>query len=388
MKKIYYLLVLLSVAFTACQKQPELAPETYTKAMVLTLPSTTMFTSTDDAGAKIPAILTTNYPQLGNGSSASVTFSIAAAVLPPAPILPDSVISFTKVAYTLTTADYKLLPGNTYTDFNATQILTWLPIKYPLITSGKTANNKTDRLALLTFTYYENGVTSTATQSFLYTLSTNTWAKIYTISPAQYTSIGKGGTYNDFSSSDDANLLSYFNTLLKADLQVNSIVKTGDVQNVSYKYFASTNYQRVMPLIFDGTNWTNKVLPTGTGTLSFAKTNGAWILDAAVNYTLIQDDYTSIGTQTTAGTVAGRASVAKYPDFNTSATTDTDYWSDDDINAALIAVLNSKFKSTANKDQIFNVTWANYQFGKTTNAVKVFTYNGSAFVVYTPPAAK
>lgn len=384
MKKIYYLLTALSIAFTACQKSPELAPETYTKTnMQITLPATTVYTSLDDATAKIPALMGTTYPQLGNGSSATVTFTLAAFTPPVADNLPDSVSLSTKAAYTLTAADYKLLPGNTFTDFTAAQILTWLPIKFPNL-----PQYKTDRIKLVTFTYYENGTTSTATQSFIYTLTTNTWRKIYTISAAQYTSIGKGGTFNDFSSTDDAALPNYLNTLLKADLTVSSTAKVGDGQYVSYKYFSTSNYQRVMSLVFDGTNWVNKPLVPAKGILQFIKKNGVWVLNAATSYTLTKDDYTYIGTQTTVGTAAGRASVAKFPDFNTSVDTDTDFWSPTDLNAALAAVLTSKFKSTASKDDVFLVTYTNYSFGKTSNLTNTFVYDGSAFVFQAPPATK
>lgn len=346
--------------------------------MQITLPATTVYTSVDDGKAKIPALMNANYPQLGDGSSATVSFTIAPFTVPAADNLPDSVSLSTKAAYTLTAADYKLLPGNTFTDFTAAQILTWLPIKFPNL-----PQYTTDRLKLVTFTYYENGVTSTATQSFVYTLSTNTWRKIYTISAAQYTSIGKGGTFNDFSSTDDPVLLNYLNTLLKADLAVSSTAKVGDGQYVSYKYFSSLNYQRVMPLVFDGTNWVNKTLPAGTGILPFIKQKGVWALNVSTttNYTLVKDDYTYIGTQTTVGTVAGRASVAKFPDFNTSVNTDTDFWSDTDLNLALAAVLTSKFKSTATKGLQFAVTYANYSFGKTSSVTRTFTYDGSTFVI-------
>ena len=383
MKKIYYLLAFVALAFTACQKQPYITPATYTKAMTLTLahsdylllPTTAYpyktftFDSPDDANKYIPMILNARDPQLGDGSTASVTYATTALTLPATPKLADS--TFDNVSYKLTNSDYLLLPGNKFTDFSAAQILNWLPIYY----TKPVAN----QLALLTFTYYENGVTSTVAQSFLYL--SGAWKKIYTITLAQYASIGKGGTFNDFSSSDDAQLTNYFNTLLKADLAVSSTVKRGDVQYVSYKYFGSKNFQRVTPLIFDGTNWTTTpILPSTTPTLSFAKNNGTWVPNSDVNYTLVKDDYTYIGTQTKAGSDAARANVAQFPDFNISANTDPTYWSDADITAALIAVLGNKYKSTT-KNQKYIITYTVYSFGKTSNVAKTFIYDGSAFVV-------
>jgi len=385
MKKIYYLLAFVAMAFTACQKQP-IIPNTTPKheaKLTLTLASadyklldtsiyankSLSFHSDEDAKLYVPKILAAKYPLVDDKSTADVTYTITALVPPASPKPADS--TFAKVAYTLTNGDYLLLPGNKFTDFSAAQILSWLPIHY----TKPVAN----QLALVTFTYFENGVTSTVAQSFLYV--NGAWKKIYTITPAQYTAIGKGGTFNDFSSSDDAQLTNYFNTLLKADLAVSSTVKTGDVQYVSYKYFGGGTFQRVIALMFDGTNWTTQTLPSTTSTLSFARDKGVWAANSTVNYTLVKDDYTYIGTQTTAGTAAGRASVAKYPDFNTSADTDTDFWSPDNVNAALIAVLTNKFKSTAIPNQSFIVTYADYKFGKTTNVAKTFVYDGTAFVV-------
>ena len=268
MKKIYSLIAFIAVVLTACQKQPNVSSAVYKKDMKFTLTqsdfallpasayphNTFTFDSLGDANKYIPTILNARDPQLGEGSTATITFTLTAVTPPPAPKLADSTFN----NYTLTKDDYLLLPGNKFTDFTAAQILSWLPYKY--------LTPVANQLVLLTFTYYENGVTSTVTQSFLYL--NNVWKKLYTLTPAQYTAIGKGGTFNDFSSSDDAQLPSYFNTLLKADAVVASTAKLGDVQYVSYKYFNSKNYQRVMPLIYDGTNWTTKALASTTATRS------------------------------------------------------------------------------------------------------------------------
>jgi len=101
MKKIYYLLAFVALAFTACQKQPYITPATYTKAMTLTLahsdylllPTTAYpyktftFDSPDDANKYIPMILNARDPQLGDGSTASVTYATTALTLPATPKL-------------------------------------------------------------------------------------------------------------------------------------------------------------------------------------------------------------------------------------------------------------------------------------------------------------
>ncbi|NOW94199.1 hypothetical protein [Mucilaginibacter sp. SG564] len=377
MKKIYSLIAFIAVVLTACQKQPNISPATYTKAMSLTLaqadyklldtskyPSKSYnFKSIADANTYIPQILNAKEPQLGNGSTAIVTFTLA----PLSIVLADSTNANT--AYTLTKDDYTLLPGNKFTDFSTAQILSWLPYKY----TSPVAN----QLAVLSYTYFESGATPSsgvpATDAFLYL--NGAWQKIYRVSAAQYASVGRGNN-NWFIASDLGNntIPSYINTFLKADPLVSTTVKKGDVKYVNYRYL--TTYQKVIALTYDGANW---VINATQSTASFLKNNGAWIPDPTVYLTLSSADYTFIGT-TTAGTAAARANVAQYKDFNISASTDATYWSDTDLNNAFIALLANKYTSPI-KDQIFNVTYAVYKFGAISNATKTFTYNGSAFVI-------
>ncbi|MBB6126519.1 hypothetical protein [Mucilaginibacter lappiensis] len=379
MKKIYSLIAFMAVVLTACQKQPNVSPAGYVKTGVtFTLaqsdyklldtskyPSKSFnFKSIADANTYIPLILNAKEPQLSNGSTAIVTFTLA----PLSIVLADSTNA--KTAYTLTKDDYTLLPGNTYTDFSTAQILSWLPYKYP--------SPLTNQLAVLSYTYFESGATPNAgvpaTDAFLYL--NGAWQKIYRVSAAQYASVGRGNN-NWFIASDigsSTTIPSYINTFLKADPLVSTTVKTGDVKYVNYRYL--TTYQKVMGLTYDGTNW---VINATQSTTSFLKNNGTWIPDPTVYLTLSSADYTFIGT-TSAGTTAARANVAQYKDFNISATTDATYWSDTDLNNAFIALLISKYKSPI-KDQIFNVTYATYYKGAISNPTKTFTYNGSAFVI-------
>ena len=380
MKKIYYLFAFVAAAFalTSCNPLDKtykelgpvphpavpaqsvtltLAPADYSLLPATNYAKTTLsFKTKDDAAASIPTILASKYSGYPDKSTASVTYASSPATI----AIADT--SFAHVAYTLTDDDYLLLPGNTFKDFSASQILKWLPYKYP--------DPVVNQLALLTFTYYESGVNTTATQSFLF--MGGAWKKIYTISPAQYTSLGKGGTFNDFSSSDAANLPAYFNAFLKADPAVTATAKPGDIQYVSFKYFSGSNFQRILPLTYNGTNW---ITTSTSATLSFAVTNGTWIADNTVFYTLIAADYTYIGTQTTAGTADARANLASFGDFN--ITTGTTAWSDADLQAGLIALLKHLYP-TAVANQKFVITYKAYN-GATIIAVKTFQYDGTNF---------
>src|SRR6185312_299830 len=375
MKKIYYLLAFVTLVVTACKKQPIIPVGTYTKQLTVTLAQSDYqslgstvyssksynFNTTTDAKTYIPTILNAKYPQLGDGSTAIVSFSLAA----PAITLADSTNANT--AYTLTAADYLLLPGNKFTDFSTAQMLSWLPYKYP--------NAVNNQLAVLTYTYFESGATSNsglpATDAFLYT--NGSWQKIYRVSAAQYASVGRG-VNNWFIATDVASLTFYLNTFLKADTKVMATAQVGSLVYVNYRYL--TTYQKVMPLTFDGTNWVNTSTTTA---LSFMKTGGKWAPDNTVFYTMVQADYTTIS-NSTLGSVAGRTNIASFPDFNTSAPTDATYWADADIQAGLILVLKARFGSTAVVNQKFVVTYAAYNFGVVSNKTKTYKYDGTNFV--------
>ncbi|MEO3404747.1 hypothetical protein AAFN85_12650 [Mucilaginibacter sp. CAU 1740] len=380
MKKIYYPLTALALAFTACQKQPVI-PNTqavHKVSLTQTLASADYgkldtstygyknhaFQSVDDAKQSIPTILAAEYPRVDDGSTAAVTFGVGT----PSIKVADSVYS-SKTVYTLTNADYLLLPGNKYTDFSASQLLSWL--NYWPTTSAPVANQS----AVLTFNYYAGAVT---VQTFAYLYLNSAWKQIYLLSPAQYASIGRSN-HNEFVVGDKDNINAYINTLLKADLAVSATAKVGDVLYVSYNYYeGTTDYQKVKAFAFDGSNWTTGSTP---GSLSFERVAGKWVVSSTVNYTLAAADYVYIGTQTTAGTQAARDNVAKYPDFNISAATDATYWSDADLNAAIIAVLTNNFKATALPNQKFVVTYTTYFKGTTSNTSKNFVFDGTNFTV-------
>lgn len=326
-----------------------------------------VFSTSVDANTYVPTILAAKYPLAGNGSKATVTYNIATAT--PQIKLADSL--YTHVAYTLTNADYLLLPNNKYTDFSDAQVESWLPYAgNPTGAVGTSFGSPAaNTLALLTFNYYASGSTTTQTFSYLYISSA--WKKIYTITPAQYASIGKGGTNNDFSSSDDATLPSYLNAFLKADISVMATAKVGDLQYVSYKYYATatkSTYQRVMVLQFDGTNWTTGAVTT-TVSNTFSKTNGTWASQVIISYTLNSADIELIA-NSTAGTADARTNLESYKDFDSA-------WGVADLDAAMIIVLTADYPSPQS-GAIYSVTYPKYS-GSAPNPLN-FLWDGTKWV--------
>src|ERR1700753_3736761 len=235
MKKIFYLLAALVIVISACQKQPNLLPTTgYVKSMNLTLQAsdyqllpTSVYANTaagfysyGDANAFIPVILAARDPQLADGSKANVTFNL----LTPNVKLPDS--TYKDLTYTVTPSEYKPLTGNTYGDLDAADVLNYLKAKY--------TSPQNDQLVILTYVLY-TGTDNTVTNSFLYV--NNNWMKIYQITPAQSTFHGEG-KYDQFEAADNAHLLSYFNYFLKNDPTIADTVQTGDVEYISYSWYA------------------------------------------------------------------------------------------------------------------------------------------------------
>lgn len=373
MKKVFYLLALVTIAFTACQKQPvvptftaPVAPSTLTITLApadyALLPSTNYaskslsFDDVTDASTSIPVILNSKYAVSGDGSTAAVTYTQSALYFKPAA---DSL--YADVAYTLTADDYLLLPGNKYNDFSLSQVLQWLPYKYTT-----PVNNQ---LALLTFTPYP--ATLTPPYSFLYL--NNKWKQIYTITPAEYSAVGLG-KYNQFTSANDAQLPSILSALLKTDLTVQDTVKAGDIEYISFNYYGSDSkaYQRVIPLQYNGSNY---VAPqTSSAVLNFIKKSGKWTYVAplpTIDYTLTTADITLIA-NSTIGTAALRTNLSSYGDFETS-------WAKADLQAAFILCL-TKDITTPQTNTNYNVHYKLYSGGADVDTILAFQWDGTKWV--------
>jgi hypothetical protein len=381
MKKLYYLLALVTMAFTACQKQPVVPVPSLTNTATLTftlaqsdyklLPNTSYpftslsFQSTADANSYIPTILNAKEsPNLNDGSTASVTYTLAQ---PGASItVADSL--FKDVAYTVSAADYAAVTGGTFKDLSAAQVISFLKYKYP--------TPKPNQLAVISYTFY-TGTDVSVINSFLYL--NGAWKKIYQISPAQYTALNLGSA--DFSATDLPNLPAYFNTFLKADPTIIDTVKANDIVYVSYKYFVSSanTFQRVMALTYDGNNFA--AVPAVTqATGSFLKTKGTWnavVPVPTVNYTLTAADIKLIGSPTgTIGTASQRANLTSYSDFESS-------WASADLNSAMILALTTDFP-TPQVNVLYKVTYSAYVNSADVPTIRSFIYNGTAWVAQQP----
>jgi hypothetical protein len=399
MKRIYYLMLFIAVAtsFTACNPLDKTykdldqlpaptndqlkGPTPLAVTITLTAPdygfltdyakTALSFKTLDDAKADVPTILAKKYPTAVDKSSAIVTYGVSPTTI----TLADSLNATTAITLQTTPTNDYVFPayngaaGNTFSDLSATAVINWLKYKYqtPLPENS---------IRVLTYLYFESGKTPSSgtltTDAFLF--AGGNWTKIYHVSPAQYATTNNGFN-NWFVANDVPNIPAYLNAYLKSDVSVMATAKYGDIKYVNYRYL--TTYQKVMVLTFDGTNWVTT--PIASAPLTFTKTAGVWIADNTVTYTLAAADYKYIGNNTTAGSVAGRANIVQFPDFNVSATTDATYWSDVDIQGAIVTFLKYTYP-TAVANQKFVITYLQYFKGVTSNVTKTFKFDGTNFV--------
>jgi len=371
MKKIYYLLAMLTMALSACQKQPIVPEASLTKTAALTLTlaqsdyqllpksdypySQYSFNSITDANLYIPMILSAKESaQLNNGSTASVTYALSTPTLKVA----DSL--YKDLTYTVTSADYFAVTGNHYGDFSATAVLQFLAYKYPTPVANQ--------LAIISYTLYTTADNSVV-NSFLYL--NGAWQKIYQVTPAEYTEAGEG-KYDQFQGSDVPNLPGYFNFFLKNDISIADTAKANDIEYVSYSYYASGSaYQKVLALTYDGSNW-GVIKTQATG--SFLLTKGTWA--AVLPVPTINHTLTSADTKLIAASNVAPASLlsnlGQYGDFETS-------WTTAELDAAFILVLQTDYTTPVVGDN-YVITYLLYSGGADVPTQLTFHYNGTAWV--------
>lgn len=240
--------------------------------------------------------------------------------------------------------------------------LVFLAYKYP----SPAAN----QLAVISYTLY-TGTDNSVVNSFLYL--NGAWKKIYQVTPAEYTETGEG-KYDQFQASDLGNLPGDFNFFLKNDITIADTAKAGDVEYVSYSYFASSKaYQKVMTLTFDGNNWGSPSASQVTG--SFLKSNGAWaaVLPVPTIYhTLSTADITLIA-NSTFGTSSQRTDLGKYGDFSS--------WATADLDNAFTLVLTTDYP-TPKLNTNYVIVYLNYTGGADVSTDATFQYSGTAWVAH------
>ena len=313
------------------------------------------FVSDVEAGAIIPSLLSSTYPQLDNGSYITVNYNYLLYNFKGANRVNVN------AKYTLVATDYS---SNGFTFGNLTtfaDVVKILNFKYPAIAEY-------DQV-LLTYQQYDSNVASSAfTVTNAYYYINGAYAQAYLVSGADYISVGRG-RYLNFIASDVPNLSGYFNKFLKNSATLLPV--KGDVKLVSYNYFSGSAAQKIMAMYYDGTNWLEVTKPvTENRALAFSKVDGVWKPDLTLRYTMVAADYSYIAGNAALGNATNRANLASYGNFSHRVVTDPTYWTDAQINEAIGAVLIRNFP-TSTVGQKYQVTYSQY-IGTTVNAVRTY----------------
>ncbi|MFI8377616.1 hypothetical protein [Leeuwenhoekiella sp. NPDC079379] len=322
------------------------------------------FNSVDDAKSLVPLVLKNNFPVLGNGSLATVTYDLYAPVSTERSL----------IVYTVSTADYDAYPETERFDNfdDEDQIYTFLDDKFPDVA------NRT--LVSLTYKFY-NGSAQTLNNGFLRV--NGEWQFALGLTNDEYTMVGQG--FANFNTKDEAlrKLPIYLLDKFKyEDVAIN------DVKSTTYKVYTtdvsdidgdgsvtdSATYSFIANFIFDGSSWDvyNNALPM---TLQFGNDAGEWIPDNTIAYTLTVADYVFIGGELSSEFPAQTASMLRFNNLDRRSGNDA-FWSDDLIYRALDLLFN-KLDANAEEGQKYAVTLDIYNGANTTETFFIIKTNGS-----------
>lgn len=287
MKKLFYLLTILGLGFTACEpledinKEIDALGEIISGDAIFALTDDDYdaldkgfgnFNSTDEAKDLISGLLMDKYPVWGVGSSALVTYKLYA------PRKDEKNL----IIYEVTTEDYDANPDTAqYDNFDdMDQIYAFLDTKYPA---------PTDRdLVSLTYKFYNGGL-KTLNNGFLYL--NDAWELIEGFTSDEYAAMGEG--FPNFSNEDEA--LAKIPVFLKDKFKYDTKV-AGDVHAAMYKLYigGGVTESYVVYFIYDGSDWSkyNNVIEE---TLQFGHDGTNWVPDNTIKYTLVAADYALVG---------------------------------------------------------------------------------------------
>lgn len=285
MKKIIYLLVLITLVFTSCDPMKDINSELDVDNRIVGETTFTMsdddyadlelnygsFSTVDDAKTKIPTLLADKFPVWGKGSLATVTFNL----------YKPNAINDVYDAYEVSTQDYDDL-GFTYGNFSSpSHINTFCEWKYPDAVRGD--------IVELTYRYYTGQTTVDRIRKIILL---DSWTETLELADEDYTAMGR--LYPNFKYKDDAEhkIGIYLKTLLPFAFENDTtIVLYNWRHKVDGVYVMDVN---VAPFTFDGLNW-NYIGSVIEETVKFGHNGIVWEPDNTIVYTLTNADYTLVG---------------------------------------------------------------------------------------------
>ena len=309
------------------------------------------FSSTDDAKAMIPGLLSDKYPVWGNGSLAEVTYDLFNRRSDERSL----------IRYTVSDDDYAAL-GHTFGNFDRdSELFEFLEYKYP---------DPANRLLVsLTYDFFDGSVNE-LNNGFLFL--DDEWIFVQGFTDDEYSVMGE--SFPNFSNEDEADAKIPIAILDKFKFDG---YKNGDIVPVMYKLFVTdvddidmdgrtddrTTYSFVKYFIFNGSSWTvyNNVIQE---TLQFGHDGTTWVPDNTIRYNVTSSDIAFISNAFISIYPGPADNVGFFGSFDRRSGSGN-YWSDSMLLEAFNALLNNIDPSAAEGQKyvltyiIFNGSTAN-----------------------------
>lgn len=296
------------------------------------------FSSEDEAKTYIPIILDQLYPQLGNGSSALVTYDMY-----------NPVSINNAVEFTLNDTDYEAIDEPFGSLSNTGDIEKAVSYKYP--------SPENNDLVTLTYNYYTGSTTEPRTSKIAYI--EGSWYIAYVLTLEDYTFLGQSFPNFESRSLARERIAVLFNELFpfaeEGDLRTSVFTYTykndngTEAEEDDFRVFE--DFLAVFE--YDGERWVPQQ-DVMSYSLQFGKEGDDWVPDNTIRYTLSASDHTAIGNAWENG--AAKTSILQYGNFDLSL------WSTDDIATAIGNQLKNLFPGTK-EGQKYLVTYLTYSGG-------------------------
>ena len=267
------------------------------------------FNDEEEAKELIPTILTENYPQLGDGSSALVHYDIY-----------NPVRIGEEVAFELTEDDYVALDQGFGTLSRDGHIYDAVEYKYP----SPSAND----VVTLTYEWFCGGCAEEGTRTSKVAYYDGRWYIAYVPTDDDYTFMGQRFTNFDSRSTGRERIGKLLDTRHLFDDE-------GTIRTTVFTYtYVNDDGDRqfedfLAAYSFDGNNW----IPFDdvvSRTLQLGHDGNTWVPDNTIKYSLTADDYAAIADATMDSNPSGSNSIAQFGNFDVGA-----LWSPDQILEAI-----------------------------------------------------
>ncbi len=321
------------------------------------------FSDLEDVKTYVPSILANNYPQLGLGSSALVTYDFYNGSSPD--------LRGDYFERTVTAEEYDAL-GYSFGNFDnlPNDIPIWAAYHFGDLTDGDYVD--------VTHEYFSGGSTTTVTSRGVYTVS-NGWQYAYPLPADVYGGFFASESPPDFSDEDEgkAKIPLYLNEnhVFFAEQIFDGSLTEGDVLVVGFLHSDGAPETEAVGLyVFSGEEWLlyDDHYQVTQQTLQFSYLDNIWVPDNTVKHTLTFNDYQWIIAEFAATYPDGTDNMATFGNFSQFD------WEDADIDVVVTALMEELYEQE--DGQKFIVTYSIYR-DPTTDETVTYEYNAGVWTI-------